>query len=77
MFKQGDLVKSKQRTKTSPLFLMVLFGTLSHKQFKGVVIKDMLHFGGDDWESESGYVANNWNISQFELTNWEEVKMFI
>lgn len=77
MFKQGEIVKSKQRTKSAQLFVMVLFDrTPSDTQFNGVVIKDMANCG-DDYEAETGYVTNVWNTSQFELTSWEEVKPFL
>jgi len=77
MFKQGQIVKSKQRTESAQLFVMVLFDRMpSDTQFNGVVIKDMANCG-DDYEAETGYVTNVWNTSQFELTSWEEVKPFL
>jgi len=77
MFKQGQIVKSKQRTESAQLFVMVLFDRVpSDTQFNGVVIKDMANCG-DDYEAEDGYVTNVWNTSQFEVTSWEEVKPFL
>ena len=77
MFKQGQIVKSKQRTESAQLFVMVLFDREpSDTQFNGVVIKDKGNCG-DDYEAETGYVTNVWNTSQFELTSWEEVKPYL
>jgi len=68
MFKQGEIVKSKQRTETAQLFVMVLVDKApSDTQFNVVVIKDMSDCG-DEFETETGYVTNVWNTSQFELT---------
>ena len=77
MFKQGQIVKSKQRTESAQLFVMVLSDrTPSDIQFNGVVIKDMANCG-DDYGAETGYVTNVWNTERFELTSWEEVKPFL
>lgn len=77
MFKQGQIVKSKQRTESAQLFVMVLFDREpSDSQFNGVVIKDM-SYCGDGYEAEAGYVTNIWNTEQFELTSWVEVKTFL
>ena len=72
MFSQGQIVKSKQRTENNGLFLMVIFDpTPCQHQFNAVVLKDC-----SDSESQ-GDVFNNWNNDQFELSNWEELKMFL
>ena len=70
IFLQGEIVKSKQRTEKHELFLMVLFDpTPSSIQFNAVVLKD---FAGIE---EIGATANNWNVSQFELSSWEELTL--
>lgn len=69
MFLQGEIVKSKSRTKGRELFLMVLFDSNpSLSQFNAVVLKD---FTGDE---EIGDISNAWNTSKFILSNWNELK---
>jgi len=77
MFKQGDLVKSKDRTESAQLFVMVLFDrTPSKTQFNGVVIKDMTDCG-ESFETESGFISNSWNTDHFEKVSWEEIKPYL
>jgi hypothetical protein len=72
MFLQGEIVKSKTRTKGHELFLMVLFDpNPSSDQFNAVVLKD---FKGDE---EPGRVSNVWNTSKFNLSSWGELKSLI
>ena len=76
-FEQGQIVKSKNRTEVAQLFVMVLLDRIPSKtQFKGVVIKDMTDWDGG-YEAQAGFVTNDWNTDQFELTTWEEVKLFL
>ncbi len=69
MFLQGEIVKSKSRTKGHELFLMVLFDPKpSSVQFNAVVLRD---FAG---EVEPGEISNVWNTSKFMLSTWNELK---
>lgn len=90
MFIQGDIVKSKLRTKNAPLFLMVIDESeKSEDQFNAVVLKDLsrnIRFCDCekserecfcDIERKSGYVSNAWNTSKFELTTFDDLKSFL
>jgi len=84
MFIQGQIVKSKLRTETHPLFLMVLSNLipieeqidtfLIEEQFNAVVLGD---FGSIEPDYPTGGLADNWNTSNFELSSWDEFKQFL
>jgi len=78
MFLQGEILKSKVRSDNYPKFVMVLFDrNPSQTQFNAVVIfcKSSSDELSDD--EEAGYIANNWNTSMWERSNWGEVKQWI
>lgn len=72
MFNRGQIVKSKLRTETHPLFLMVLADPNPIKeQFNAVVLYDKSYC------NDIGEPSNDWNTNKFELSSWNEVKQFI
>lgn len=75
MFNRGQIVKSKLRTETHPLFLMVLTDPIPiEEQFNAVVLVD---YGSEDPDYPTGGLADNWNTSYFELSSWDKVKQFL
>lgn len=90
MFKQGDLVKSKLRTKEKPLFLMVIYDkNYSETQFNAIIIKD-LSFKEDfcecdepcdvcycQYDKRAGFKSNVWNTCNFEKVTWSDIKHFL
>jgi hypothetical protein len=78
MFKQGEIVKSKQRYPDFPKFVMVLFDkSPSETQFNGVVIFCKSNNDELDEDEEAGYETNVWNTEFFEKSSWEELKKWI
>ena len=74
MFKQGQILKSKERTDFFPKFVMVLHDLNPNEmQFKAVVLFCKT------WsvplpDEEPGYVSNAWNVPAWEVSSWEELK---
>lgn len=78
MFLQGEILKSKERSDNYPKFVMVLFDPKPDPtQFKAVVL--FCKSPSDELldNEETGYVADNFNTSMWELSNWEEVKRWV